>query len=156
DRMNRELVRQAPRWVKIHDLDAIAASVGRWNWGDERYFHLAKLPCAPEHLATYAHSVAALISACAGRSRKCLVLDLDNTLWGGVIGDDGLGGVNIGQGDAVGEAFVAFQRYVKALAGRGVIMAVCSKNEEANARAPFEKHSEMVLTLEDISCFVAN
>jgi FkbH-like protein len=156
DRVNRELSARAPRWVSIHDLDGLAAAIGRWNWGDERFFHLAKLPCAPEHLTRYAHNVAALISARLGRSRKCLVLDLDNTLWGGVIGDDGLAGINIGQGDAIGESYVAFQRYAKALGERGVILAVCSKNEEANAREPFEKHSEMVLRLGDISCFVAN
>jgi FkbH-like protein len=156
NQVNRELSRRAPGWVSIHDLDGLAASVGRWNWGDERYFHHAKLPCAPEHLVAYAHGVAALISARLGRSRKCLVLDLDNTLWGGVIGDDGLGRIALGQGDAVGEAFIAFQRYAKALKDRGVILAVCSKNEDANAREPFEKHPEMVLRLDDISCFVAN
>ena len=154
--VNAELSRRAPRWVSIHDLDGFAASVGRWSWGDERFFHLAKLPCAPEHLVPYAHSVATLISARLGRSRKCLVLDLDNTLWGGVIGDDGLAGIAIGQGEAVGEAHVAFQKYTKALRERGVILAVCSKNEDANAREPFEKHPEMVLRLDDISCFVAN
>jgi FkbH-like protein len=156
DRVNRSLRQQAPRWVTIHDLDGLAASVGRWNWGDGRYFYQAKLPCAPEHLVPYAHSVASLLAAHLGRSRKALVLDLDNTLWGGVVGDDGLAGIALGQGDAVGEAFVAFQRYAKSLAERGVILAVCSKNEDANAREPFEKHDEMVLRLEDISCFVAN
>ena len=155
-KVNMGLVQQAPRWVSIHDLDGLAASIGRWNWGDERFFHLAKLPCAPEHLVPYAHNVASLISARLGRSRKCLVLDLDNTLWEGVIGDDGLAGINLGQGDALGEAFVAFQRYAKSLTERGVILAVCSKNENANAREPFEKHPEMVLRLDDISCFVAN
>lgn len=154
--VNRELRARAPQFVCIHDLDGLVASVGRWNWGDERFFHLAKLPCAPEHLVTYAHSVAALVAAHLGRSRKCLVLDLDRTLWGGVIGDDGLGGIALGQGDAAGEAFLAFQRYAKSLADRGVILAVCSKNDEANAREPFEKHPEMVLRLSDISCFVAN
>jgi FkbH-like protein len=156
ERVNRGLAARAPRWVSIHDLDGLAAAVGRWSWGDERFFHLAKLPCAPEHLAAYAHGVSALIAARLGRSRKCLVLDLDNTLWGGVIGDDGLGGIALGQGDAVGEAHVAFQRYVKALRDRGVILAVCSKNEDNNAREPFEKHPEMALKLSDISCFVAN
>lgn len=155
-RVNAGLVQKAPRWVSVHDLDGLAAAIGRWNWGDERFFHLAKLPCAPEHLVPYAHNVAALISARLGRSRKCLVLDLDNTLWGGVIGDDGLAGINLGQGDAVGEAYVAFQRYAKSLKDRGVILAVCSKNEDANAREPFEKHPDMVLRLDDISCFVAN
>ena len=80
-----------------------------------------------------------------GRSRKCLVLDLDNTLWGGVIGDDGLEGIVLGQGSALGEAFVAFQDYARELSRRGVILAVCSKNDEANALEPFEQHPEMVL-----------
>ena len=156
DGVNRELRRRAPRWVSIHDLDALTALVGRWNWGDERFFHIAKLPCAPDHLPLYAHSVVALVTARLGRSRKCLVLDLDNTLWGGVIGDDGMAGIVIGQGDAVGEAYVAFQKYAKSLAERGVILAVCSKNEDANAREVFEKHPDMVLRIPDISCFVAN
>ncbi len=156
ERVNRALRAQAPRFVSIHDVDGLAASVGRWNWGDERFFHLAKLPCAPEHLVAYAHGVATLIAAHLGQSKKCLVVDLDNTLWGGVIGDDGLAGIALGQGDAVGEAYLAFQRYAKSLCDRGVILAVCSKNEEANAREPFEKHPEMVLRLDDISCFVAN
>ena len=156
DRVNRELRRRAPRGVILHDLDSLAASIGRWSWGDDRFFHLAKLPCAPEHLVPYAHDVAALIAAHLGRSRKCLVLDLDNTLWGGVIGDDGLAGITIGQGDALGEAYVAFQRYAKALGDRGVILAVCSKNDEANAREPFEVLPEMALKLEDFSCFLAN
>jgi FkbH-like protein len=84
------------------------------------------------------------------------VLDLDNTLWGGVIGDDGLGGIRLGQGDPESEAFVAFQRYVKSLGERGVILAVCSKNNDSIAREVFEKHPEMVLRLDDISCFIAN
>ena len=97
-----------------------------------------------------------LLAARFGRSAKCLVLDLDNTLWGGVVGDDGLDGLALGQGSAEGEAFAAFQAYAKDLAGRGVILAVCSKNDEANALAPFERHPEMVLKRADIACFVAN
>jgi FkbH-like protein len=91
-----------------------------------------------------------------GLGKKCLVLDLDNTLWGGVIGDDGLGGIRLGQGDAESEAYVAFQKYVQALQKRGVILAVCSKNTESIALEPFEKHPEMVLRVGDISCFQAN
>lgn len=155
-RVNHDLARAAPPWVSIHDVDRLAGLIGRWNWGDERFFHIAKLPCAPEHLPVYGHSVAGLISARLGLSKKCLVLDLDNTLWGGVIGDDGLAGIKLGQGEPTGESFVAFQRYIKSLAERGVILAVCSKNEDYNAREPFEKHPEMVLRLEDISCFIAN
>ena len=93
----------------------------------------------------YGDLVGRLIAAQQGRSLKCLVLDLDNTLWGGVVGDDGLEGLVLGQGSALGEAFVAFQDYARELSRRGVILAVCSKNDEANALEPFEKHPEMVL-----------
>ena len=154
--MNRTLAERAPAYVTIHDADHLAASAGRWRWADERFFHHAKLPCAPECLVDYAHSVGSLVAAQTGVGKKCLVLDLDNTLWGGVIGDDGLGGIKLGQGEGEGEAFLSFQRYVKSLKSRGVILAVCSKNEDHIAREAFEKHPEMVLRLEDISCFVAN
>jgi FkbH-like protein len=154
--VNREIQDAAPPYVTIHDIDHLAAAWGRWQWGDERYYYHAKLPCAPACLVDYAHSLASLILAQLGLAKKCLVLDLDNTLWGGVIGDDGLGGIRIGQGDPESEAFVAFQQYVLALGRRGVILAVCSKNTESIAKEVFEKHAEMALRLEDISCFVAN
>lgn len=154
--VNHEMQDTAPPYVTIHDIDHLAAGWGRWQWGDERYFFHAKLPCAPAHLVDYAHSLASLIFAQLGLGKKCLVLDLDNTLWGGVIGDDGLGGIRIGQGDPESEAFAAFQRYVLGLRRRGVILAVCSKNIDSTAREVFEKHPEMALRLDDISCFVAN
>jgi len=154
--VNQSFFEQASPYVTIHDVDHLAASAGRWSWGDERYFHHAKIPCAPEYLVDYAHSAASVISSLLGKAKKCLVLDLDNTLWGGVIGDDGLGGIRLGQGDGEAEAFQDFQRYAKGLQSRGVILAVCSKNDERTAREPFEKHSEMILRLDDISCFVAN
>jgi len=155
-RVNLALQDAAPPYVTVHDLDHLSASHGRWTWGDERYFHLAKIPCAPECQVDYAHSMASLIAAQRGRSKKCLVLDLDNTLWGGVIGDDGLGGIRLGQGDAEGEAFLAVQRYAKGLRARGVVLAVCSKNDHAIAREVFDRHPDMILRYEDISCFVAN
>lgn len=154
--LNQAFAERAPAYVTIHDLDHLAACAGRWRWADERFFHHAKLPCAPECLVDYAHSVASLVAAQSGVGKKCLVLDLDNTLWGGVIGDDGLGGIRLGQGDGEGEAYLSFQRYVHSLRTRGVILAVCSKNEDHIAREVFEKHAEMVLRLDDISCFVAN
>ena len=154
--VNHALQDAAPPYVTIHDVDYLSAAWGRWEWGDERFYHHAKLPCSPEHLVDYAHSLASLILAQLGLGKKCLVLDLDNTLWGGVIGDDGLGGIRIGQGDPESEAFAAFQRYAKELCRRGVILAVCSKNTDSLAREVFEKHPEMVLRLEDVSCFMAN
>jgi FkbH-like protein len=154
--LNRTLLKSAPAFVTIHDADHLAASAGRWNWDDARFIHHAKMPCAPECIPDYAHNIASLIAVQQGLAKKCVVLDLDNTLWGGVVGDDGLGGVRLGQGSAEGEAFLAFQEYLKALRGRGILLAVCSKNNEATARQVFEQHPEMVLRLDDISCFVAN
>ena len=84
------------------------------------------------------------------------MVDLDNTLWGGVIGDDGLEGIVLGQGSAAGEAFVDFQSYARDLSKRGIILAVCSKNDEANALEPFDKHPDMVLRRGDIACFAAS
>ncbi|MAI78969.1 MAG: methoxymalonyl-ACP biosynthesis protein FkbH [Deltaproteobacteria bacterium] len=155
-RVNDGLQDAAGPNVTVHDVDSLAANVGRWEWHDERFYNQAKLPCAPECLTEYAHSLASLVLAQLGHSRKCLVLDLDNTLWGGVIGDDGLGGIQLGQGEPEGEAFIAFQRYARALRERGVLLAVCSKNTESIAKEVFEKHTEMVLRLDDISCFMAN
>jgi FkbH-like protein len=154
--VNRELHEQAPGWVTIHDVDELAASIGRRAFHQERFWHHAKLPCAPECLVDYAHGLASVIAAHRGLAKKCLVLDLDNTLWGGVIGDDGLAGIRVGQGDGESEAFRAVQAYAKALQQRGVILAVCSANDEATARDAFTSHPGMVLRLDDISCFVAN
>ena len=155
-KVNEGLQKAAPPFVTIHDVDYLASLAGRWQWSDDRMYYHAKLPCAPECMVSYAYSVASVIGALRGKSRKALVLDLDNTLWGGVIGDDGLAGIRLGQGDGEGEAFLAFQQYVDQLRQRGVILAVCSKNNEATAREVFEKHTEMHLRLSDISCFVAN
>lgn len=90
-----------------------------------------------------------------GKLKKCLILDLDNTLWGGIIGDDGLDNIQIGA-LGIGKAFSNFQKWIKQLKNRGVILAICSKNSEDIAREPFLNHSEMILKLEDISVFVAN
>ena len=104
----------------------------------------------------YGDLVGRWLAAKQGRSFKCLVLDLDNTVWGGVIGDDGLEGIALGQGSPLGEAYTAFQEYARELSRRGVILAVCSKNDEANALEPFDKHPDMVLKRGDIASFVAN
>jgi FkbH-like protein len=137
-------------------LDARAAIDGLKAWHDPALWHRAKQEISPAAAPMYGELVARLLAAKQGRSAKCLVLDLDNTLWGGVVGDDGLEGLVIGQGSALGEAFVAFQEYARELSRRGVILAVCSKNDEANAVEPFEQHPEMVLKRHDIASFVAN
>lgn len=142
--------------VDLLALDAVVASDGLAAWHDPALWHRAKQEVHPSAAPGYGDRVARLLAAALGRSSKALVLDLDNTLWGGVIGDDGMEGIKLGQGSALGEAFVTFQRYARDLSRRGVILAVCSKNDEANAIEPFEKHPEMVLKRSDIACFVAN
>ena len=116
---------------------------------------MAKTPCRLEHLPLLAQSLLDTILAASGMFAKCVVLDLDNTLWGGVIGDDGLEGIALGEFDE-GEAFVGFQTFIRELKRRGIILAVVSKNEHAAAVLPFREHPHMVLKEEDISVFVAN
>jgi FkbH-like protein len=142
--------------VDLLSLDAWVASGGLSGWHDPALWHRAKQEIHPSAAPVYGDLVARLLAAALGRSSKALVLDLDNTLWGGVVGDDGVEGIKLGQGSALGEAFVAFQRYASGLSRRGVILAVCSKNDEANALEPFERHPEMLLKRSDIACFVAN
>jgi FkbH-like protein len=110
---------------------------------------------SPTATVALAQSVAGLIKAAYGRSKKCLVLDLDNTLWGGVIGDDGVENLVLGRDHPLGEAYTDFQEYVKGLKERGVILAVCSKNDAATAIQGFS-HPDTVLKLEDFSAFKAN
>lgn len=97
-----------------------------------------------------------IIATVQGKFKKCLILDLDNTLWGGVIGDDGLEKIQLGHGLGIGKAFSEFQEWALKLKKRGIILAVCSKNNEQVAKEPFEKHPDMVLKLDDIAVFVAN
>ena len=142
--------------IVLVDIARLAASVGLENWDDPRHWHASKLTFAPSLLPVYGDLVARTIAAVRGLSRKCLVLDLDNTLWGGVIGDDGLAGIQLGQGSAAGEAFLAVQKMALELRARGVVLAVCSKNEDHNARLPFRDHPDMLLREDHIAVFQAN
>jgi FkbH-like protein len=138
------------------DVAALAETVGLTRWHDPVQWAIGKFPCAHEVVPLYADWLGRLIAAARGKSRKCLVLDLDNTLWGGVIGDDGLGGIVLGNGNAVGEAFLSVQQTALALRDRGVILAVSSKNDDEVARSPFRKHPEMLLKEDHIAVFQAN
>ena len=141
--------------VYLIDLDAIQAACGREKFSDPKLYYIAKMPISVDVLPEVAKKVLDQVQALRGAAKKCVVLDLDNTLWGGVIGDDGLSGIQIGE-LGLGHAFSDFQVWLKELKNRGMLLAVCSKNNESAAREPFEKHPEMVLRLEDISMFVAN
>jgi len=139
----------------IHDILYLSAQVGLPVWHDYNYWHNFHMAVSPTATVALARNVAGIVKGIYGKTKKCLVLDLDNTLWGGVIGDDGLQNVILGRDHPVGEAFVNFQRYVKDLQRRGVILAVCSKNDEQNAKEGFS-HPDSVLKLDDFSVFKAN
>jgi FkbH-like protein len=153
-----DLVADAAAQERVLWLDVARASArdGLDAWFDVARWLQGKIEIAPQSAARYGDLVARLIAAQRGQSKKCLALDLDNTLWGGVIGDDGLEGIRLGEGSAVGEAHAGLQRYAKLLKERGVILAVCSKNDLATAEAAFRDHPEMVLRRSDIAAFVAN
>jgi FkbH-like protein len=141
--------------ILINDILYLSAQMGLDRWYSQTYwynFHLAVTPTASVALAK---NVAAIVKSVYGKSKKCLVLDLDNTLWGGVIGDDGVHNLILGRDHAVGEAYLDFQKYLKELRRRGVILAVCSKNDIENAKEGFS-HPDSILKLEDFNAFKAN
>lgn len=154
---NHRLVDLADRTgAYLLDVAALAERVGTDLWFDPVQWGAYKLPFASVVAPAYADLLGRLLGAVRGKARKCLVLDLDNTLWGGVIGDDGLEGIKIGQGSALGEAHLAVQHMAIDLRERGVILAVSSKNDDHVARLPFQKHPDMALREEHISVFQAN
>jgi FkbH-like protein len=138
------------------DVAGLAETVGLAAWHDMTQWNMGKLPFSNTFLPLYSDQVARLIGALRGKSRKCLVLDLDNTVWGGIIGDDGLEGIQCAQGDATGEAHLAVQRLALDLRSRGIVLAVSSKNNDDVARRPFREHPEMLLKEEHIAVFQAN
>ena len=138
------------------DVASLAETVGLASWHDIQAWNIGKFPFSHDFIPLYGDHVGRTIAAIRGKSRKVLVLDLDNTLWGGVIGDDGLEGIKIAQGDARGEAHLAVQRLALDLRQRGVILAISSKNTDDVARQPFLKHPDMLLKLDHLAVFQAN
>ena len=136
-------------------LSSLSAQVGRDAFFDPQLFYIAKMPIQVDFLPQIAKRVFDTVEALAGHFRKCAVLDLDNTLWGGVVGDDGMEGIRIGELKD-GKIYSDLQRYFKALRNRGILLAVCSKNEYDAAIRPFREHPEMVLREDDFVMFVAN
>jgi len=156
-RLNNRIIELADEsGVDILALDQRGAQDGIAQWHDPALWYRAKMEVAPPMAPLYGDLVARIVAAQCGRSYKCLVLDLDNTLWGGVVGDDGVEGLVLGQGSADGEAFIAFQEYAHQLSQRGIILAVCSKNDETVALMPFASHPEMVLKRPSFAAFLAN
>ena len=141
--------------VLLCDVEGIASYTGRKFWFDDRLWNMTKAFCQLEQLPLVAQTLVEITLSTLGRIVKCIILDLDNTLWGGVVGDDGPLGITIGaHGD--GEAFHHLQSYLLSMKKRGILLAVCSKNNHDNAVQPFVENPEMVLKREDITVFVAN
>lgn len=141
--------------VQIIDFGQFALENGLLKNFAPRSWYSAKLPIENSALPNYIPLFRAALRGVTNTAKKVLVLDLDNTLWGGIIGDDGVEGIKIGNGDAVSEAFAAFQKYVKLLANRGVILAVCSKNNPEIAKTGFDKPGS-ILQVTDFAVFEAS
>lgn len=157
DAINRELAEfVVASGDVLLDVAALAETIGLADWHNTQLWNMAKFSFSDELIPLYADHVARTVAAIRGKSGKALILDLDNTVWGGVIGDDGLEGIQIAQGDARGEAHLAVQRLALDLRQRGIVLAVSSKNTDSVAREPFEKHPEMLLKLEHVAVFQAN
>lgn len=157
DAINRGLAeRVAASNDLLFDVAGLAETVGLADWHAPTLWNMAKLPFASAFLPLYADHACRLLAALRGKSRRCLILDLDNTVWGGVIGDDGLEGIVIGPGDPTGEAHLAVQQTALHLRERGVVLAVSSKNTDEIARRPFREHPEMLLREDHIAIFQAN
>jgi FkbH-like protein len=142
--------------ILVLDIGMHAALKGHENIVDPVRWHQAKQLVSPVLSPWYGDLLARVIAATYGLAKKAVVLDLDNTLWGGVVGDDGIEGIVLGQGNAAGEAYVDFQKYLLRLSQRGIILSVCSKNDSAVAESVFNNHPDMVLRRENIASFVAN
>lgn len=139
----------------LHDLHGLAARIGLLKWHDRFQYYAYKLAMSYDVIPEVSLGLAKIIRGILGKNKKCLVLDLDNTLWGGIIGDDGMENIEIGHETPTAEAYTAFQRYVLELKERGIILAVCSKNEEAVAKTGFD-HPDSVLHVDDFVSFRAN
>jgi FkbH-like protein len=139
----------------INDVAYLSACYGLDAWSDPFYWHMYKYAVAVDAIPTLTYSVANIIKSIFGKNKKAIVLDLDNTLWGGVIGDDGVEGIEIGQEGSMGQAYSEFQSYIKRHKELGVLLAITSKNERENAIAGLN-HPDSILALDDFVSIKAN
>ena len=157
-KLNYELMRLAEELPNLYicDIAGLQNKFGRDWLFDASVYVSTEMILSIDALPYVASRAMDIICAIEGKFKKCLILDLDNTVWGGVVGDDGWENIQVGHGLGIGKAFTEFQQWVKKLRERGIIICVCSKNDEEKAKEPFEKNPEMVLKLDDISVFIAN
>jgi len=156
DRINVELAEQFSGHHGIFLLDAARYFSGLPKAHAPKLYYTAKVPYVMEVFKRAAQDVSTCLDGLKGKARRVLVLDLDDTLWGGILGDVGANGINLGGHDHVGEAFADFQKAVKRLAKRGVALAIASKNYEANALAVFDNHPEMLIRRANLSAWRIN
>lgn len=155
--LNLQLMARAAKQESLYicDVCGLAAAFGHVHALDHNNYVEADLAFSLDFLPALVKGVVDIIQAARGNAKKCLVLDLDNTLWGGVIGDDGIENIQIGE-LGQGKAFAELQYWARDLQRRGILLAVCSKNDEKIARSAFESHPDMLLSFDDIAIFVAN
>ena len=139
----------------LNDINYLSSYLGLKRWFDETLWYQAKYAVSLDAIPYLTHNLNNIACSVWGLTKKCLVLDLDNTCWGGVIGDDGLDGISIGSETAIAESYSDFQKYAKELNERGITLAVCSKNDQRNAESGFT-HPDSVLKLSDFVSFKAN
>jgi len=139
----------------IGDISCIQNRIGKAGMFQPSVYINTEMVLSIDVLPLIAEKTVQLIASLHGKFKKCVIIDLDNTMWGGIIGDDGIENIQIGS-LGIGKAFTEFQYWVKKLKNRGIIVAICSKNTESVAKEPFEKHPDMVLHLDDIAVFMAN
>ncbi len=156
-RLNLELRAMARefRGVYVLDYDALVARYGRESWRDERKWLTMRMPVAAGHLIHLAQEWMRFLHPLTGRIAKVLAVDLDNTLWGGVIGEDGMEGIQLGA-DYPGAAFQAVQRVMLDFYSRGILLAVCSKNNPQDALEAIENHPGMLLQRHHLACLKIN
>lgn len=157
-KLNYELMNLSQKFQNLFvcDLASLQNKFGRDMMFDPTIYVSTEMLLSIDILPYVAARTVDIIASLEGKFKKCLILDLDNTIWGGIVGDDGWENIQIGHGFGIGKAFSELQQWIKKLKNRGIIIAVCSKNDEEKAKEPFEKNPEMILKLDDISVFVAN
>ena len=157
-KLNFELMNLTQEYPNLFicDIASIQNKFGRDFMFDSIVYVSTEMILSIDVLPYVASRTLDIIASIEGKFKKCLILDLDNTVWGGVVGDAGWENIQVGHGLGIGKVFSEFQQWVKKLKNRGIIVCVCSKNDENKAKEPFEKNPEMVLKLDDISVFVAN
>lgn len=157
-KLNYKLMRLSQQYQNLFicDIAGLQNKLGRDMMFAANVYTSTEMILSMDALPYVASRVMDIVCAVKGQFKKCLILDLDNTVWGGVIGDDGMEGIQLGHGLGIGKAFTEFQMWVKKLKQRGIIICVASKNNEETAKEPFEKHPDMVLKLDDIAVFQAN